>query len=77
MSALMTRLALAPAALGVAATLGAAAPAEARGFVTFGLGLPIPGLVAPAPVYAAPVYAPPPPAYYAPPPGVSFSFGWP
>jgi len=50
------KLALAAAGIGLAATLGAAMPAEARTYVSVGVGLPG--------VY----YAPPPPVYYAPPP---------
>jgi hypothetical protein len=52
------------AGLGVAAAfvgmaLAGATPAEARTYVSVGIGLPY---------YAAPVYAPPPVVYYAPPP---------
>ena len=63
MSILKPSLTAAVTGLGLAVLLGAANPAEARGFVSVGIGLPI---VAP-PIYA-PVYAPPPvyvaPAYY-------------
>src|SRR5262245_44369171 len=48
---------------------GAAAPALARGGVSFSLGVP---LGAPY-YYPPPVYYPPPPVYYAPPPPVVYS----
>jgi len=55
------------AALAVAAVTAALAPApaEARGFVSFGVGVPLgPAYYPPPPAY----YYYPPPAYYAPPP---------
>jgi hypothetical protein len=62
------------AAFGIIA-LTLATSAEARGFVSFGIGVPLyyppPVIYAPPPAYYVPpppvVYAPPPPAYYAPP----------
>jgi len=60
------KLAIAAAGFGLAATLGAAAPAEARTFVSVGIGLPGVYYAPPPPVYYAP--PPPPPVYYAPAP---------
>ena len=68
---------------GIGLAMALPAPAQARGFVSFGIGVPLfpgpsyyyppPPLVAyppPAPVYyaPAPAYAPPPGMAYAPPP---------
>lgn len=44
--------------------------AEARGFVSLGIGIPFPGYYYPPPVYYVPAYYPPAPAYYAQPPVV-------
>jgi hypothetical protein len=67
------KLALAAAGIGLAATLGAAVPAEARTFVSVGIGLP--GVYyAPPPVYYAP--PPPPPVYYAPSPVYYGGYGY-
>jgi hypothetical protein len=59
----------------LAAAVAAPAMAEARGFVSFGFGVPLSGPPAyyyPPPAYyyppPPPVYYYPPPAYYAPPP---------
>jgi hypothetical protein len=60
------KLAIAAAGIGLAATLGAAVPAEARTFVSVGVGLPGAYYAPPPPVYYAP--PPPPPVYYAPAP---------
>lgn len=66
------KLALAAAGIGLAATLGAAVPAEARTFVSVGIGLPGVYYAPPPPVYYAP--PPPPPVYYAPAP-VYYGYG--
>lgn len=78
MSRFRTALLAALAVTGGAAMVSAASPAEARTFVSVGIGVP---LVAPAPVYAAPVYAPypvyaPAPYYYGYGPTVWFGHGW-
>jgi hypothetical protein len=58
--------------LAAAATVALApAPAEARGFVSFGIGVPVGPAYYPPPAYYYPppvYYYPPPPTYYAPPP---------
>lgn len=54
-------LAVSPAAL--AMSLALALPAAARGFVSFGFGVPLVG-----PAYPPPVYYGPPAYYYPPPP---------
>jgi hypothetical protein len=54
------------ASASIAALLAAPGSAEARGFVAFGIGVPLGGYYYPPPAY----YYPPPPAYYYPPPAV-------
>jgi len=53
------------------AVLVAAAPAQARAFVGFGVGVAPPAYYPPA-YYPPPYYAPPPPVVYAPPPAVAY-----
>jgi hypothetical protein len=60
-------VAAAVAAVALLGGISLAAPAEARGFVGFSLGVPLGGPAYPA-YYPPPYYAPPPPVYYAPPP---------
>ncbi|HEX3497830.1 MAG TPA: hypothetical protein VHT04_00760 [Stellaceae bacterium] len=69
------RMALWLAAGLLVAAIAAPATADARGFVSFGFGVPLAGPPAyyyppPPPVYyyPPPAYYTPPPAYYAPPP---------
>jgi hypothetical protein len=64
MSRIRTALIASAAVLGVAGLAAPSGSAEARTFVSVGVGLP---LIAPAPVYGpAPVYYPPAPVYGAP-----------
>jgi hypothetical protein len=74
-SMMLRALTLGGLLLAAAATTALApAPAEARGFVSFGIGVPVGPAYYPAPAYYPPAYYyAPPPAYYYPPPPVAYT----